>query len=226
MNLSIVIPVLNEEEALPALLGDLQTMRARGAEIIVVDGGSVDATLRHATAMADQVIHATRGRARQMNAGARVARSQVLLFLHADARFPASCASAVEAALTDTHGWGFLRPQLVGSSWLLPMVAWFMWMRSRLTSVATGDQGLYVGRELFDAVDGYPDLPLMEDVAICKQLRLKAAPVPLAAVVPSSGRRWDRDGALRTVLLMWRLRVAFFFGADPERLHRRYYGRG
>lgn len=225
MKLSIVIPALDEEAALPLLLGDLQPLRARGAEIIVVDGGSRDGTRSAAFALADSVLAAPRGRALQLNAGASRARGDLLLFLHADSRAGADTVAAI-AALADAPGrWGFFGVRLRGRSKWLGVVARCMGWRSRLGGIATGDQGLFVSRALFAVVGGYPAQPLMEDIEICRRLRRRAAPLAHPAVIESSGRRWDRDGALATILLMWRLRLRYFLGADPAALHEAYYGR-
>jgi rSAM/selenodomain-associated transferase 2 len=224
MRLSIVIPALDEERALPLLLGDLQPLRARGAEIIVADGGSSDATVAAARALADVVLAAPRGRALQLNAGAARARGELLLFLHADSRVPPEGAAAIAALAEAPPRWGFFRVRLLGASKWLGVVARCMDWRSRLSGIATGDQGLFVPRALFAAVGGYPAQPLMEDIEICRRLRRRGAPLAHPALIESSGRRWDRDGALATILLMWRLRLRYFLGADPAALHEAYYG--
>ena len=224
MRLSIVIPALDEERALPLLLGDLQALRARGAEIIVADGGSSDATVAAARALADVVLAAPRGRALQLNAGAARARGELLLFLHADSRVPPEGAAAIAALAEAPPRWGFFRVRLRGASKWLGVVARCMGWRSRLSGIATGDQGLFVPRALFAAVGGYPAQPLMEDIEICRRLRRRGAPLAHPALIESSGRRWDRDGALATILLMWRLRLRYFLGADPAALHEAYYG--
>lgn len=224
MRLSIVIPALDEESALPLLLGDLQPLRARGAEIIVVDGGSRDGTVAAAATLADIVLQASRGRALQLNAGAARARGELLLFLHADSRVPPVCAAAIAALAEAPPRWGFFRVRLRGASRWLGVVARCMNWRARLSGIATGDQGLFVPRALFTAVGGYPAQPLMEDIEICRRLRRRGVPLAHPATIESSGRRWDRDGALGTILLMWRLRLRYFLGADPAALHAAYYG--
>jgi rSAM/selenodomain-associated transferase 2 len=224
MRLSIVIPALDEESALPLLLGDLQPLRARGAEIIVADGGSRDGTVAAAATLADIVLQAPRGRALQLNAGAARARGELLLFLHADSRVPPACVAAIAALADAPSHWGFFRVRLRGASRWLGVVARCMSWRSRLSGIATGDQGLFVPRALFTAVGGYPAQPLMEDIEICRRLRCRGAPLAHRAILESSGRRWDRDGALGTILLMWRLRLRYFLGADPAALHAAYYG--
>lgn len=219
---SIVIPVLDEAQSLPALLDDLATL-GEAVEIIVSDGGSTDATAQLARSRGARVIDSPRGRASQMRTGAAHCRAPVLLFLHADTRVPPATLQCV-AALTAVDGWGFFRPQLVGHSRWLPVVSWCMATRSRLTAIATGDQGLFLSRALYEEIGGFPEQPLMEDIEICARLRRRVPPRALGAVLLSSGRRWDRDGAWRTIFLMWHLRLRYFLGADPSALQRAYYG--
>ena len=183
MRLSIVIPALDEASALPLLLGDLQPLRARGAQIIVADGGSSDGTVALAGALADIVLQAPRGRALQLNAGAARARGELLLFLHADSRVPPACLAALAALADAPPRWGFFRVRLCGASRWLGLVARCMGWRSRLSGIATGDQGLFVPRALFTAVGGYPAQPLMEDIEICRRLRRRGAPLAHPATI-------------------------------------------
>lgn len=220
--LSIIVPTLDEAAALPALLADLQPLRAAGAELIVCDGGSRDGTPALAAALSDRVLDCARGRALQMNAGAACARGRLLLFLHADCRLDAACVAELQSLPPDP-GWGFFAPRLRGRSRWLPVIAAFMGTRSRLTGIATGDQGLLVERALFDIVGGFPSQPLMEDVEISARLRRLRRPRALVARLESSGRRWDRDGALRTIALMWWLRLRYACGADPALLAGIYH---
>ena len=223
--LSIVVPALNEAAGIVAALEALAPLRRRGAEVIVVDGGSADATAPLAAPLADRVLAAPRGRARQMNAGAAVARGRVLLFLHADTRLPEEAdrlvCAAVDALGSGRH-WGRFDVRIDGRSRWLPLVAAAMNLRSRLTGIATGDQALFVARSAFNAVGGYRDIPLMEDIALSAALRDLGRPVCLAARAATSGRRWERHGVWRTVFFMWRLRLRFFLGADPRRLALEY----
>ncbi len=223
MRLSIIIPTLNEALALPLLLRDLAGL-GTSAEVIVCDGGSTDATCETAVANGARLLQVSRGRAAQMRAGAQAARTDLLVFLHADTRVPPEALAAI-AALASGDIWGFWRPRLRGRSRWLPVVALFMHWRSRLSHIATGDQGLFVGRGLYEAVGGFPEQLLMEDIAICTRLRARKAPLALPQILESSGRRWDSAGALRTIALMWRLRLRYRMGADPLILHRDYYGR-
>lgn len=219
--LSVIVPVLDEADGIVTALKALAPLRARGAEVVVADGGSTDATVSHAWAGADGVVVAPRGRAAQMNAGAAVARGDALLFLHVDTQLPAEADWLVAKAL-QTHPWGRFDVSIDGRSWLLPLIAAMMNRRSRLTGIATGDQAMFVRRAAFLAAGGFPDLPLMEDIALSARLKRIGRPACLPDKVVTSGRRWDRHGALRTMLLMWRLRLAYALGADPTDLARRY----
>jgi len=221
--LSIIIPVLNEGDGIAAALDALAHLRAVGTEVIVVDGGSRDATVERAQRRADRVVLAARGRALQMNAGAERASGDVLLFLHADTRLPAEADRVVLNGLDQSRRvWGRFDVKIDGRSRLLPVVAWLMRLRSRLTGIATGDQAIFLRRDAFQAVGGFPALALMEDIAICKRLKRLGRPLCLRACVTTSGRRWEKNGVLSTILLMWRLRFAYFLGADPKQLARQY----
>ena len=223
MRLSIIVPVLDEAEGIAAHLGALDDLRGRGAEIVVVDGGSVDGTAERARAGADIVLAAPRGRARQMNAGAEAASGELLMFLHADTRLPPRADELINEALLATgRAWGRFDVRIEGRHPLLPLVARLMNRRSRLTGIATGDQAIFVRRKAFQTAGGYPDLPLMEDVALSRALKRLSRPACLAGPVLTSGRRWEKHGTLRTILAMWRLRLAFFLGADPRGLAIRY----
>jgi len=220
--LSIIVPVLNEAAGLAGALEPLAALRARGHEVIVVDGGSEDGSRELAARFADRVIVAPRGRASQMNAGAAAAHGGALLFLHADTRLPPRAAQAVIAALGQ-RSWGRFDVRIEGRSRLLAVIAWGMNWRSRLTGIATGDQAIFVRREAFP---GYPEIALMEDVAFSKAMKRRSPPACLSDKAVTSGRRWERHGVLRTMLLMWRLRLAYFLGAAPDELARRYANEG
>ena len=221
--LSVIIPALNEAAGIGTTLAALAQMRERGAEVIVVDGGSSDDTIARAQPLADRVLAAPRGRAAQMNAGAAAATGDVLLFLHADSRLPADADRLILAAVgAAAEAWGRFDVAIEGRHPLLPVIAWFMNRRSRLTGIATGDQGLFVTRALFAAAGGYPPIALMEDVALSQALRARGAPRCLRERIVTSGRRWERHGVWRTMALMWRLRWAYWRGADPALLARRY----
>jgi len=223
VRLSVVVPVLNEAETIAGQLQHLAPLRGRGVEIIVADGGSTDQTAARAKRGADRVLVAPRGRARQMNAGAQAAAGEALLFLHADTRLPPDADDLVRDALSRSL-WGRFDVAIEGASPLLPLVARMMNARSRLTGIATGDQAIFVTREAFRRVGGFRDIPLMEDIVLSRDLKRLGPPACLPQRVTTSGRRWDRQGALRTILLMWRLRLAFALGADPHRLAAAYHG--
>ena len=222
--LSIIIPTLNEAPALRVAHARLAALGAAGHQLIVVDGGSTDATLEVAGRFADEVIVSPPGRARQMNAGARLAREETLLFLHADTRLPDGAPVLVSRCLAPgDRVWGRFDVTLSGGHFGLRVVEAAMNLRSRLTGIATGDQAIFVRRSAFEAVGGYPDIGLMEDLALSRSLKRLSAPVCITRRVVASSRRWQRDGVLRTVMLMWRLRFAYSLGADPHRLARIYY---
>jgi rSAM/selenodomain-associated transferase 2 len=221
MHLSVIIPALNEGSQIGRTLRSLEPFRARGAEVIVIDGGSVDDTLAIATSFADSVLRTARGRALQMNAGAGAARGGILLFLHADCIPPPEADMLVLQRL-GPKGWGRFDVSLAGTHPMFRMIERLMNLRSRLTGIATGDQGIFVRRELFFAVGGYPNIPLMEDLALSKRLKRTGRPLCLQDKIINSSRRWEEQGIIRTVLLMWRLRLAYFFGAEPGRLAKIY----
>jgi rSAM/selenodomain-associated transferase 2 len=226
--LSIIIPVLNEGDAIAGALDVLAELRRRGAEVLVVDGGSGDATVAHARPRADHVLSAPRGRASQMNAGAAVAAGDVFLFLHADTRLPHDADALVRDGIARSgRNWGRFDVTIVGRPPLLRLVAMLMNLRSRLSGIATGDQAIFATREAFRTAGGFPEIPLMEDIALSKALKRGSRPLCLRARVTTSGRRWETHGVLRTIVLMWRLRLAYFLGTDPARLARQYgYGGG
>jgi rSAM/selenodomain-associated transferase 2 len=221
--LSIVMPVLNEAVGIAETLQALAPYRARGVEVVVVDGGSRDATVAQATPLADQVVSAARGRGAQMNAGVVCARGEVLLFLHADTRLPADADRIVLAALAwSGREWGRFDVKISGRSALLPVIAMFMNLRSRLTGIATGDQSMFVRRQAFEEVGGFPNTALMEDIALSKQLKRRGRPICIGFKAITSGRRWDRNGVIVTMVTMWGLRLAYYLGAQPRLLARFY----
>jgi len=222
--IAIILPVLNEETQIAACLTLLQPLRGQECELIVVDGGSNDRTVTLAKPLADRVILGPKGRAAQMNAGARQASGDILWFLHADSLPPPAAAILIRAALAQPgRHWGRFDVRLSGRHPLLRVVETLMNLRSRLTGIPTGDQGIFVRRNLFERVGGYPAIALMEDIAFSRLLKIQGRPICLRQRLTTSSRRWEQDGILRTILLMWRLRLAYFFGADPERLARIYY---
>ena len=217
--------MLDEAGTLAQTLLPLQRVRGRDAEIIVVDGGSRDETRRVALPLSERVLDAPRGRARQMNAGAAVASGRVLLFLHADTRLPSGWVPMVREAL-DNHEreWGRFDVRLDGVHPMLRVIERAMNLRSRLSGIATGDQAIFVSRAAFREAGGFPDIALMEDIALSRALRARSRPACLRAPVVTSSRRWERNGIARTIVLMWRMRLRYALGADPNDLARQYRG--
>jgi rSAM/selenodomain-associated transferase 2 len=221
--LTVVVPTLNEAGRIVACLQRLRTLRKSGAEVIVADGGSTDTTAVLAKPWADRVLIGPRGRAKQMNHGASAASGDVLLFLHADTSLPTDARAALGTALTDAQvSWGRFDVQIDGASPLLKLVAALMNLRSRWSGIATGDQAMFVRRDAFERVGGFPDQPLMEDVELSKRLRRLSPPACLRQRVTTSGRRWETHGVLRTIVLMWMLRALYWIGLPAERLARMY----
>ena len=221
--LSIIVPTLDEAEHIAQSLQSLSMARSRGAEVIVVDGGSSDATVEAAAPGADRVLRAPRGRASQLTAGARAASGDVLFFLHADSTAPEDVDLIVGDALAKGGAsWGRFDVRIESRRRVLGVVATLMNLRSRLSGIATGDQGIFVSRPLFERVGGFPLLPLMEDIALSRKLKRISRPLCLRHKIVTSGRRWERRGVARTIWLMWRLRLAYYLGADPADLAPHY----
>ena len=222
--LSIIIPVLDEAPIVVRSLSALQGLRENGHELILVDGGSRDGTVALSEPFVDRILRNSRGRGRQMNAGARAAGGEILLFLHIDTSLPGDADRLIIDGLKRKgKRWGRFDVRLSGRHPLLRIIERLMNWRSRLTGIATGDQAIFARRELFEAVGGFPDIDLMEDVALSRLFRRHGPPLCLSTVTTSS-RRWEKNGILRTILLMWNLRLAFFLGVDPQVLRRIYEG--
>ena len=222
LQLSIIIPALNEAGCILDILRQLQALRAQGHEVILVDGGSCDETIALAQPLVDQLLPAPAGRALQMNVGAEAASGRVFWFLHADTRVPDKAARLIIEALQHAGSWGRFDVRLSGDRFLLRLVERMMNWRSRFTGIASGDQGIFVTRELFEAVGGFAELPLMEDIDLSRRLKSEQWPVCLRDTLTTSSRRWEEKGILRTVALMWYLRLAYFLGVSPARLAMRY----
>lgn len=222
MTLAIIMPVLNEAAGIEDALRTLKPYRTRGADVIVADGGSNDDTVARARPLADRVIEAPRGRAAQMNAGAAAAKGDVLLFLHADTRLPDNADTLIADGLAHSQrAWGRFDVHFDHGGWL-NLVAFMMNWRSWASGICTGDQAMFMTRAAFDEIGGFPAIALMEDVAASAKLKRLGRPLCLRERVTTSGRRWRQHGVWRTILLMWRLRLAFFFGGDPKSLARHY----
>lgn len=221
--ISVVVPTFNEATTIERTLGGLQALRRAGHEVIVVDGLSDDETLVRARPLADKVLGATRGRASQMNAGARIAQGDVLWFLHADCLSPMDVDNLILNALKKKDAvWGRFDVCLSGSGLLYRIIEFMMNSRSRITGIATGDQGIFVTQNMFKQAGGFPDIPLMEDIAFSKRLRAYGRPVCLQHKLTTSSRRWERRGVWHTILMMWRLRLAYALGVNPQKLARLY----
>ncbi|HHZ88787.1 MAG TPA: glycosyltransferase [Chromatiales bacterium] len=221
--LSVIIPVLDDIPSLMELLQQLAPLRREGHEVIVVDGGSRDPAAGDIRGRCEVYAVTHAGRANQMNVGAARASGDVLWFLHADSVISDDTAELLERAVDSGSRWGWCRIQLSGSARIYRVIEFAMDLRSRVSRVSTGDQGLYVESSLFDQVGGFPEVPLMEDVAICKRLRKRASPVLVPSFLITSSRRWETQGVLRTIGLMWGLRLLYWFGVSSEVLARCYY---
>lgn len=220
--LSVVIPVRNEAKALPGLLDDLTDLRATGAELILVDGGSSDGTCELALGRVDQLLRTAPSRALQMNAGAAVACGEYLWFLHADTRISTESLTSLQQALSQRPLWGRFDVRLSGPGLAFRVIGAMINLRSRLSGIASGDQGVFVARQHFEAMGGYAQMPLMEDLQLCRRLKALARPRCLRPPLSTSSRRWEQHGIWRTVVLMWCLRLAYYCGASPEKLARQY----
>jgi rSAM/selenodomain-associated transferase 2 len=220
------MPVLNEAGVQAAefeqCLQRLQQYRDSGHELIIIDGGSDDDSFEIAQRYADRTIQCNRGRAIQMNAGARQTDADILLFLHADTQLPVNAIEAVTRTINEGHYWGRFNVRLADGHFLFRIIERLMNLRSCITGVATGDQVMFVRREIFETVGGYPRQPLMEDIELSKRLRGLGWPACLRQKVIISSRRWREFGIVRIVLLMWRLRLAYFLGVSAEHLAKQY----
>lgn len=227
MRLSIIIPVLNEAECLPSLLGHLASLGSCDSEVIVVDGGSEDDSRQAALLAGVRVLRSERGRARQMNAGSAVAQGDILLFLHADTNIPSTAEQAINTAILyggreNEQVWGRFDVRISGRPFMLRVVASLMNWRSRFSGIATGDQAMFMTRRAFESVGGFPDQPLMEDVELSKRLLTLSRPICLAERVVTSGRRWEAHGVWRTIWRMWRLRWLYWRGVPASELAKLY----
>ncbi len=219
--ISIIVPVLNEEKKLPDFLSHLQIFREQGHELIIVDGGSNDNSLMLAQRSADNVIVSRKGRAIQMNSGASVAQGEVLLFLHSDTFLPETALNSI-TNIVQTSFWGRFDVRLSSNKFIFRIIETFINIRSRLTSINTGDQAMFIESQLFNVVDGFPEIALMEDIAMSKKLKKIVSPTCLKQKVMTSSRRWENRGVVATIFLMWKLRLYYYFGVSPDRLNQLY----
>lgn len=223
MKLSIIIPVYNEAENIVALLRRLQSYRFQGHEVIVVDGGSRDNSFDCAVGMVDKLLMSKPGRAMQMNIGAEQASGEVLVFLHADTELPPQANNLIVDAMNNKNQWGRFNVRLSGRHRMFRIIETMMNWRSCLTGIATGDQVIFVRRNVFLQAGGYPEIKLMEDIELSKRLKIFSKPVCIKNPVTTSSRRWEKNGIVKTTLLMWQLRLLYFFGVPPDKLFTRYY---
>ena len=222
MKISIIIPVLNEEQNLLRLGDYLRAIRQQGHEVLIVDGGSADNTLSIAYDVTEVVIISKPGRAMQMNSGAATASGELLLFLHADTSLPDDALQILCALSQRKNCWGRFDVRLSGARFVFRLIENLMNLRSCLTSIATGDQAIFIEKKLFDHIGGFPEIALMEDIEISRRLRKISKPVCIKQRVTTSSRRWEKNGIVATVLLMWKLRLYYFFGTSPEKLKQLY----
>jgi len=233
LNLSIIVPLLNEADNLPELMAHIVHLDPAPQQLILVDGGSVDGSVTVAKEMLKsteiaqsaiewRVIESTVGRARQMNTGAMLATGDVLLFLHADTELPVDAIDNVQQAVAQ-YDWGRFDVRLDSREPLLKIVGLMINQRSRLMGIATGDQAIFIKKSVFEQIGGYPDQPLMEDIELCKRLKKIARPACLKSKVTTSARRWQQHGTWQTIFLMWHLRFDYWRGVSPDVLKQRYY---
>jgi rSAM/selenodomain-associated transferase 2 len=222
LKLSVIVPMLNEAGAIGATLAAIR-VGAPDAEIVVVDGGSADGSVEIARPRCEVVIIGERGRAQQMNAGAARSSGEAMVFVHADTIVPESFARDIETALAD--------PSVVGGRFdirldddhpLCVLIGALISLRSRISRTATGDQAIFVRRTTFDALGGFPDLPICEDLDFARRLKRAGRVACLRTKVITSARRWRRGGILRTSIRMWTIRLLYLAGVSPSRLSRMY----
>jgi rSAM/selenodomain-associated transferase 2 len=221
--ISVIIPTLNETEQIQHCLASVQSLRRNGHEVIVVDGGSEDETCSQVKDLADKVIHHSRGRATQMNAGARAACGEILIFLHADTCLPTEADTVITSSIKDSaEFWGRFNVRLSGRHWAFRIIEICMNLRTRITGIVTGDHAMFMSKEIYNKVKGFPEIALMEDIAISSKFKHVVCPICLKHKVTTSSRRWEENGIIKTILKMWWLRISYFLGTDPLKLARQY----
>ena len=224
MKFSIIIPVLNDNLSLSHLLPVIHPLVNSSVEVIVVDGGSgPELSIDTEQWPGIVVTHSAPGRAIQMNQGARIAKGDMLWFLHADTSFAMPCYQYLEAIKGSKSDWGRFNIRLSGKALIFRLISFCINCRSRLTGVSSGDQGIFIDKDLFDSINGFANIPLMEDIELCKRLKRLSKPVALKQTLITSSRRWEKNGVIKTILLMWKIRLLYFFGTDPDKLHQLYY---
>jgi len=221
VKLSIIIPVLNEQANLSQISSHLQSIRHQGHEVIIVDGGSTDSTLAISYEVADHVIISKTGRALQMNNGAAIASGNVFVFLHADTFLPDNAVKIISESMSE-HTWGRFNVRLSSNRSVYRLIESLINLRSCFTSIVTGDQAMFIEKSLFDRVAGFPEIALMEDIEMSRKLKKIDRPVCIKQKVITSSRRWENRGVVTTVVLMWKLRLYYFFGVSPDKLNQLY----
>lgn len=219
---SVIIPALNEADCIGATLERLQPARARGHEVILVDGGSADDTRGIAAAGVDRTLQCAPGRGAQMNLGAQAAGGDILVFVHADTLVPGDFDRILDDLGVSGDAWGSFDVRLSGGHIMFRCIERFMNLRSRLTGVVMGDQAIFICRRLFNGMNGYADIPLMEDIELTGRLKRISPPIRIGQPVVSSSRRWEQRGIARTLLLSWILRLRYATGANPDELAGKY----
>lgn len=223
-DISIIIPALNEEQVLPRTLVELQIVRGKLVEIILVDGGSADNTIQCAEGLIDQLVLSPAGRAVQMNKGAEAAQGKVLLFLHADTLLPKQLVQLINEHVSNNavDVWGRFNVKLDGQHFMFRIIETMMNWRSCLTGIVTGDHAMFVSKHLFERIEGYPAIALMEDIAISQKLKRIKPPVCIKNAVVTSSRRWEQAGIIKTIIKMWSFRLAYLLKINPSLLVKRY----
>lgn len=222
MKISVVIPAFNESDNIIPTLKCLQTLRSKGHEVILADGHSTDNTIVLAEPLVDKIIHSAKGRAVQMNNAASHAQGEILWFIHADTIVPDNAHQLILNKIDNNH-WGRFDVRLSGQHFLFRIIEHLMNFRSRVSGIATGDQGIFIRKHIFQKLNGYADIPLMEDIEMSKRLKQISRPACISEKLITSSRRWEKHGIIKTILLMWRLRLAYFLGVSPSKLVTKYY---